>query len=197
MICLYFLYIAVACIATRCLTDILFASTTCGVVSGLTWSQLDAVTDVAVPPQQVHSNGACLDDEILADPEIQDAIKNEGKVHREFEIVNTDRATLGRLGGAIAKQHGDSGFAGEISIDFKVNFSYTGQSSGIHCLNVIHSICLLQPKCVPRKAHMNLYQFAPIHRLVLHHFCLGQNSFRDRFACHKWVWMLVLTVSCL
>lgn len=69
---------------------------------------------------QVHSNGPCLDDEILADPEVQDAIKNEGKVHREFDIVNTDRATLGRLGGAIAKQHGDSGFAGQISIDFKV-----------------------------------------------------------------------------
>ena len=72
---------------------------------------------------QVHSNGACLDDEILADPEIQDAIKNEGKVHREFNIVNTDRATLGRIGGAIAKQHGDSGFAGQISIDFKVQRS--------------------------------------------------------------------------
>lgn len=71
---------------------------------------------------QVHSNGACLDDEILADPEIQEAIKNEGKVHREFDIVNTDRATLGRLGGAIAKQHGDSGFAGQISIDFKVRY---------------------------------------------------------------------------
>lgn len=74
---------------------------------------------------QVHSNGACLDDEILADPEIQEAIKNEGKVHREFDIVNTDRATLGRLGGAIAKQHGDSGFAGQISIDFKVCYYYS------------------------------------------------------------------------
>ena len=92
-------------------------------------NRLNAGTDVALPLQQVHSNGACLDDEILADPEIQDAIKNEGKAHREFEIVNTDRATLGRLGGAIAKQHGDSGFAGEISIDFKVHFPYTGQYS--------------------------------------------------------------------
>ncbi|KAL3156941.1 hypothetical protein ABBQ38_001200 [Trebouxia sp. C0009 RCD-2024] len=76
---------------------------------------------------EVHSNGPCLDDEILADPEVQDAIKNEGKVHREFDIVNTDRATLGRLGGAIAKQHGDSGFAGQISIDFRGS---AGQSFG-------------------------------------------------------------------
>ncbi len=70
---------------------------------------------------QVHSNGACLDDEILADPEVQEAIKNEGKVHRQFKIVNTDRATLGRIGGEIAKQHGDSGFAGQVSIDFEVH----------------------------------------------------------------------------
>ncbi len=69
---------------------------------------------------QVHSNGGCMDDEILADPEIQEAIKNEGKVHRKFDIVNTDRATLGRIGGAIAKLHGDSGFAGQVSIDFEV-----------------------------------------------------------------------------
>ena len=68
----------------------------------------------------MHSNGPCLDDEILADPEVQDAIKNEGKVHRKMKIVNTDRATLGRIGGAIAKIHGDSGFAGEVSIDFEV-----------------------------------------------------------------------------
>jgi len=72
----------------------------------------------------VHSNGACLDDEILADPEVQEAIKNEGKVHRQFKIVNTDRATLGRIGGAIAKQHGDSGFAGQVSIDFEVHPLY-------------------------------------------------------------------------
>jgi len=69
----------------------------------------------------VHSNGACLDDEILADPEVQEAIKSEGKVHRQFKIVNTDRATLGRIGGEIAKQHGDSGFAGQVSIDFEVH----------------------------------------------------------------------------
>ena len=56
----------------------------------------------------------------MADSEVQDAIKNEGKVHRKLKIVNTDRATLVRIGGAIAKVHGDSGFAGEISIDFEV-----------------------------------------------------------------------------
>ena len=70
---------------------------------------------------QVHTNGKMLDDEILADPEVQDAIKNEGKVHRTYDIINVDRSTLGRVGGAVAKQHGDSGFAGKISIDFNVS----------------------------------------------------------------------------
>ena len=100
--------------------------------------ELGAGLDGAVMLQQVHSNGACLDDELLADPEIQDAIKNEGKVHREFEIVNTDRATLGRLGGAIAKQHGDSGFAGQISIDFKVQ--HTEHKLPWHMLAAAYSL---------------------------------------------------------
>lgn len=70
---------------------------------------------------QVHTNGKMLDDEILEDPEVQDAIKNEGKVHRTYDIINVDRSTLGRVAGVVAKQHGDSGFAGKISIDFNVS----------------------------------------------------------------------------
>ncbi len=69
---------------------------------------------------QVHSNGPVLDDEILADPEVQAAIKDEGSVHRKFSIVNTDRAAFGRVGGAVAKLHGDSGFAGTLSFDLEV-----------------------------------------------------------------------------
>ena len=60
-----------------------------------------------------------LDDEILADPEVKEAIESEGSVHRSYEIFNTDRAALGRLGGAIARLHGDSGFAGSITIDLQ------------------------------------------------------------------------------
>ena len=69
---------------------------------------------------QVHGNGPVLDDEILADPEVQEAIKNEGHVHKSYDIFNTDRATLGRVGGAIARLHGDSGFAGTVSIELQV-----------------------------------------------------------------------------
>ena len=70
--------------------------------------------------QPVHENGPVLDDEILADPDVQEAIQNEGEVHRSYDILNVDRAALGRVGGAIARLHGDSGFAGTVSIDLKV-----------------------------------------------------------------------------
>lgn len=70
---------------------------------------------------QAHSNGPVLDDEILDDEEVKEAIKSEGSVHRFYEVRNTDRALLGRVGGAIAKQHGDTGFAGQVAIDLEVN----------------------------------------------------------------------------
>ena len=69
----------------------------------------------------MHSNGPVLDDEVLADPEVQAAIKEEGSVHRKFSIVNTDRAAFGRVGGAVARLHGDSGFAGTLSFDLEVH----------------------------------------------------------------------------
>ena len=69
----------------------------------------------------MHGNGPVLDDEILADPEVAEAIKTEGSVHRSYDIFNTDRAFLARVGGAIARLHGDSGFAGTVSIDLKVS----------------------------------------------------------------------------
>lgn len=77
----------------------------------------------------MHSNGPVLDDEVLADPEVQAAIKEEGSVHRKFSIVNTDRAAFGRVGGAVARLHGDSGFAGTLSFDLEV-----------HTLNSISSL---------------------------------------------------------
>ena len=37
-------------------------------------------------------------------------------VDKSFDIVNTDRAALGRVGGAIAKRYGDRGFKGELRL---------------------------------------------------------------------------------
>lgn len=58
------------------------------------------------PFRAVHSNGPVWDDIVLADPEVIAAIANNGVVRREFELTNVDRSALGRIAGAIAKQHG-------------------------------------------------------------------------------------------
>lgn len=44
---------------------------------------------------------------------LQAAIASGGSVSKEFDIINVDRSALGRVGGAIARKYGDSGFAGE------------------------------------------------------------------------------------
>nr|XP_043609325.1 ferredoxin-dependent glutamate synthase, chloroplastic [Erigeron canadensis] len=77
--------------------------------------------------QEVHSNGPVLDDILLADAEISDAIANEKVVNKTFKIYNVDRAVCGRLAGAVAKKYGDTGFAGQLNITFEGS---AGQSFG-------------------------------------------------------------------
>jgi glutamate synthase (ferredoxin) len=77
--------------------------------------------------QDVHSNGPVLDETILADPEIIDAIENEKEVSKTYQIYNVDRAVCGRVAGAIAKKYGDTGFAGQLNITFNGS---AGQSFG-------------------------------------------------------------------
>lgn len=69
--------------------------------------------------EEVHSNGYVLDDELLANPEIQAAIANQTSVTQTINVVNTDRTVGARLAGAIAKQYGNSGFTGQITLNFK------------------------------------------------------------------------------
>jgi hypothetical protein len=57
----------------------------------------------------VHSNGNVLDDEILADKDVREAIRTQGSTTKSYDIVNVDRSALGRLAGAVAKPYGDSG----------------------------------------------------------------------------------------
>ncbi|XP_014489740.1 ferredoxin-dependent glutamate synthase, chloroplastic isoform X2 [Vigna radiata var. radiata] len=68
--------------------------------------------------QEPHTNGPVLDDSLLADPEIADAIKNEKVVNKTVNIYNIDRAVCGRIAGVIAKKYGDTGFAGQLNITF-------------------------------------------------------------------------------
>ena len=68
--------------------------------------------------QDVHTNGPVLDEVLLADPEISDAIEYEKVVHKTCKIYNVDRAVCGRIAGVIAKKYGDTGFAGQLNITF-------------------------------------------------------------------------------
>ncbi|MEL7314641.1 MAG: glutamate synthase large subunit [Cyanobacteria bacterium J06559_3] len=75
----------------------------------------------------VHSNGPVLDDELLADADIQQAIAQQGTVSKTFKVVNTDRTIGARVAGAIAQQYGNSGFEGQLDLTFE---GTSGQSFG-------------------------------------------------------------------
>ncbi|MGD1859124.1 MAG: glutamate synthase-related protein [Leptolyngbyaceae cyanobacterium] len=75
----------------------------------------------------IHSNGAVLDDEMLADADIQAAIAQHGTVSKTFEVINTDRTVGARVSGAIAKRHGNGGFEGHLHLTFEGS---VGQSFG-------------------------------------------------------------------
>jgi glutamate synthase (ferredoxin) len=80
---------------------------------------------------EVHSNGHVLDDEILADADIQAAIRDQGTVSKTYKVVNTDRTVGARVSGVIAKQYGDTGFGGQITLNFQGS---VGQSFGAFSL---------------------------------------------------------------
>ena len=65
----------------------------------------------------VHTNGPVLDDDLLADAEIQSAIANQTSVSKSVKLVNTDRTVGARISGAIAKQYGNTGFSGQITLN--------------------------------------------------------------------------------
>ncbi|MBI4779946.1 MAG: glutamate synthase subunit alpha [Oscillatoriophycideae cyanobacterium NC_groundwater_1537_Pr4_S-0.65um_50_18] len=92
----------------------------------------DTRTDRAwLEHETVHSNGDVLDDEILANPLIQAAIRDQGIAEMSVPMVNTDRSVATRVSGAIAKQYGDSGFGGHLTLNFQGS---AGQSFGAFLL---------------------------------------------------------------
>ncbi|MGD1864357.1 MAG: glutamate synthase-related protein, partial [Phormidesmis sp.] len=75
----------------------------------------------------IHTNGAVLDDEILADAEISAAIDNHTSVTRAWDVINTDRTVGARVSGAIAQKYGNTGFNGDLNLSFNGS---VGQSFG-------------------------------------------------------------------
>jgi glutamate synthase (ferredoxin) len=77
--------------------------------------------------EAAHSNGPVLDDEMLADAEIQAALANQTDLSKSYPIVNTDRSVGARVAGAIAKLYGNSGLASQLNLEFTGS---AGQSFG-------------------------------------------------------------------
>ncbi len=75
----------------------------------------------------IHSNGPVLDDQILADSDIQGAISQHGTTQKTYKVVNTDRTLGARVAGAIAQRYGNSGFEGRLDLTFEGS---AGQSFG-------------------------------------------------------------------
>ncbi len=83
------------------------------------------------PKVQAHGNGPILEDKLLEDIEIVNAIKNHGKANRKIDIFNTDRSVCGRIAGEIASIHGNTSFSGELNFTFNGS---AGQSFGTFLL---------------------------------------------------------------
>jgi len=81
--------------------------------------------------KNAHSNGSVLEDEFLSDTEFIDSIKNHEKLTKEIEIKNTDRSVCAKISGEIAELHGNTGFNGELNLNFK---GYAGHSFGAFLL---------------------------------------------------------------
>lgn len=69
---------------------------------------------------------------MCANEDIEKAIEeNSGKVAVTYPIKNTDRSVGAMLAGNMAQAHGNSGFKGEISVQFEGS---AGQSFGAYTL---------------------------------------------------------------
>ena len=77
--------------------------------------------------EAVHSNGSVLDDQILSNPDVQSAIQTQGDITKASDVMNTDRTVGSRIAGAIAKRYGNSGFGGQVTLNFAGS---VGQSFG-------------------------------------------------------------------
>lgn len=77
--------------------------------------------------EAVHSNGPVLDDTILADADVQQAIHNQGTVTKAYKVINTDRTVGARVAGVIADKYGNAGFEGQLNLTFEGS---AGQSFG-------------------------------------------------------------------
>ena len=64
--------------------------------------------------------GPVLDNDLLAMPQIKEAIEHGTSTSVALTINNVDRSALGRLGGAVAAKYGDKRFPATLDINLEV-----------------------------------------------------------------------------
>nr|WCH58089.1 glutamate synthase [Cystoclonium purpureum f. stellatum] len=85
--------------------------------------------------KSVHVNGLVLDDTLLNDPDIFNAIENQLDVVKKIIIANTDRSVGARISGVIAAKYGNYGFKGNLQLNFQ---GVAGQSFGAFISKGMH-----------------------------------------------------------
>lgn len=79
------------------------------------------------PKYFVHSNNLVLDDVLLSDKKLLNAIFNQGNYVRQIPVFNTDRAVGARISGKLARRYDDTIFQGSLNFIFRGS---VGQSFG-------------------------------------------------------------------
>nr|YP_010902632.1 glutamate synthase [Hypnea nidulans]WCH54487.1 glutamate synthase [Hypnea nidulans] len=85
--------------------------------------------------EEVHTNGSVLDNDILNDVNVLNAINNQLDIIKRVKIQNIDRAVGARVSGVIAKKYGNHGFNGNLQLNFD---GVAGQSFGAFILKGMH-----------------------------------------------------------
>lgn len=83
--------------------------------------------ELKYPNNSVHTNGKVLDDQLLQDSNILNAINNHGNVKKFLKVSNTDRTIGSRISGFIVQKYGNYGFKGSLNLYFQ---GTVGQSFG-------------------------------------------------------------------
>lgn len=83
----------------------------------------------------VHNNGQVLEDKILDNRDLFNAIENQSNFSNRMKIGNTDRSVGARISGVIAKKYGNLGFMGKLQLNF---VGSAGQSFGAFICKGMH-----------------------------------------------------------
>lgn len=97
---------------------------------------------------------------------LQACIANASSASKEYEIVNVDRSALGRVGGAIARKYGDSGFTGTLTVSLAV-MPPQGEGQSLD-RRVDGSACSTNALPLPASLPASLSSCCPLLHLLAH-----------------------------